>query len=86
MAYRVNFTTGAARQFRKLSEGLQARLAPHIAALADKPRPTAAEKLKGAEGYRVRVGSYHILYEIQDAATLVLIVRVGHRREVYRKL
>ena len=84
MAYRVDFTAAAARQLRKLPESIRNRLVPHLNALADNPRPAGAKKLKGEEGYRIRVGDYRILYEIQDEASRVLVVKVGHRREVYR--
>ncbi len=86
MAYRLEFTPGANRQFRKLPKNLQARLTPHLNALTQNPRPSGIEKLKGEEGYRLRVGDYRVLYEVRDKALLVLVVRVGHRREVYRKL
>jgi len=84
VAYAVDFASGAARQFRNLSEDIQNRLEPRINALADNPRPAGAKKLKGTEGYRLRVGDYRILYEIQDDTARVLIVTIGHRREVYR--
>ncbi|MBI4441779.1 MAG: type II toxin-antitoxin system RelE/ParE family toxin [Acidobacteria bacterium] len=84
MAYRLEFTAGAARQFRKLSKQVQARLAPQINALVNSPRPAGSKKLKGTEGCRLRVGDYRVLYEIQDNASRILIVSVGHRREVYR--
>ena len=84
MAYRLEFTAGATRQFRKLPKHIQTRLAPYISALANSPRPAGAKKLKGTEGYRIRVGDYRVLYEIQDNAARILIVSVGHRREVYR--
>ena len=84
--YRLEFTPGADRQFRKLPKQLQARLRPHIDALAQNPRPSGAEKLTGeGNAYRLRVGDYCILYEVQDKVLLVLVVRVGHRREVYHK-
>jgi len=86
VAYRLEFTPGANRQFRKLPKNLQARLTPHLDALTQNPRPSGIEKLKGEEGYRLRVGDYRVLYEVRDKALLVLVVRVGHRREVYRKL
>jgi len=86
VAYRLEFTPGANRQFRKLPKNLQARLTPHLDALTQNPRPSGIEKLKGEEGYRLRVGDYRVLYEVRDKALLVLVMRVGHRREVYRKL
>lgn len=86
MTYRVDFTAAAARQLKRVPESVRARLAPHINALADNPHPAGSKRLKGTNGYRLRVGDYRILYEIHDELLLVLIVRVGHRREVYRTL
>lgn len=86
MAYRLEFTSAADHQFRKLPPQLQARLRPHIDALAQNPRPSGVEKLKGEENaYRLRVGDYRVLYEVHDKVLLILVVKVGHRREVYRK-
>lgn len=85
MSYRFEFTPGADRQFRKLPKNVQARLTLHLDAVTQNPRPPGVEKLKGEEGYRLRVGDYRVLYEVQDDVLLVLVVRVGHRREVYRK-
>jgi mRNA interferase RelE/StbE len=53
--------------------------------LRDDPRPPGSEKLSGQERYRVRQGSYRILYEIEDQQVVVTVVKVGHRREVYRQ-
>ena len=60
------------------------RLLADIAELADDPRPPQSRKLSGSEKYRLRCGVYRVLYEIQDAVLLVCVVKVGHRREVYR--
>ena len=84
MVYEVDFTAGAARQLRKLPESIRNRLAPHLSALTENPRPAGSKKLKGEEGFRIRVEDYRILYEIHDDVSRVLIVKVGHRREVYR--
>jgi mRNA interferase RelE/StbE len=54
-------------------------------ALAEDPRATGCEKLSGHERYRVRQGSYRIIYEIQDAVLVVVVVKIGHRRDVYRR-
>lgn len=83
--YRVEFTPAADQQFRKLPTQLQARLKPHIDALAQNPRPPGVEKLTGEDAYRFRVGDYRVLYEVHDKKLLVLVVKIGHRREVYRK-
>lgn len=55
-----------------------------IAALADDPRPHGCEKLSALERYRIRVGDYRIVYAVEDAELVVWVVRIGHRRDVYR--
>ena len=60
------------------------RILAAIAELANDPRPPQSRKLSGSEKYRLRCGVYRVLYEIQDAVLIVCIVKVGHRREVYR--
>jgi mRNA interferase RelE/StbE len=62
------------------------RIMERIGVLADDPRPHGCEKLSALERYRIRVGEYRIVYSIEDAALLVWVVRVGHRRDVYRNL
>ena len=57
-----------------------------IQSLADDPRPPGCQKLSGAEKYRVRQGNYRIVYSIEDDRLLVLVVRLGHRKNVYRAL
>ena len=85
MAYHLEFAPKARRQFQKLSREVQARLSPRIEALAENPRPVGVKKMAG-EGnlYRIRVGDYRIIYEIRDRILVILIVGIGHRREVYR--
>lgn len=86
MTYQVEFSKKAAKDFKSLPFEIQARLRPEIDALAIDPRPNAAIQLKGEQNaYRVRVGDYRIVYEVQDKVLLVLVVKIGHRREVYRK-
>ena len=60
------------------------RILERIDALRDEPRPQGSVKLSGKEYYRVRQGNYRIIYEIQDAQLVVIVIKVGHRREVYR--
>lgn len=60
------------------------RIMERIGALAENPRPAGCEKLSGQEKYRIRQGNYRIIYSIQDFQLTVWIVKVGHRREVYR--
>ena len=85
--YRIEFTPRAARDFRTLPKGVQRRLAPLIDTLAKHPRTADAIKLTGADNlYRIRSGDYRILYQIKDAICIVLIIRLGHRKDVYRRL
>ena len=85
MAYSVVFATAAQRQFDKLPKPAQRRLGALIAQLADDPRPSGVVKLSGEEGlYRVRDGDYRAVYRIEDNRLLVLVVKVGHRRDIYR--
>ncbi len=85
-AYSVELAPAAVRQLRKLDPRAQRRVQAAIELLADEPRPAGAVKLAGGEGeWRVRTGDYRIVYEIRDRVLLVLVLAVGHRREIYRR-
>lgn len=85
MAYRVIIERGALRDLKNVPVDICGRIDERIQALADSPRPQGVEKLSGSDcSYRVRVGSYRILYEIHDEILHVLVVKIGHRRDVYR--
>lgn len=84
MSYRVTLSPTAARQLRKLDPQARRRIQAAIDLLAEHPRPPAATQLVGGAGeWRVRTGDYRIVYEIQDDQLLILVLRLGHRREVY---
>lgn len=84
MTYTVEFSPSARKMFKKLPQDLQDRIQPKIDALAIEPRPSGVKKLKGEENtYRIRVGSYRVVYEIEDDVLLVTVIRVGGRGEVY---
>lgn len=87
MDYKIEFSKQAQKQFKALPKLFQERLAPQINALASNPRPRGSIQLSGVEEdvYRIRVGDYRIVYEINDRILRVWIIQVGHRREVYRK-
>jgi mRNA interferase RelE/StbE len=83
--YRIELAPAASRQLRKLDLAARRRIQVAIELLADDPRPPGAKKLAGGEGeWRVRTGDYRVVYEIRDQVLLVLVVAVGHRREIYR--
>ena len=84
-SYRVEVRPAAERALRRIGAHDRPRIRGAIALLAYDPRPPASRKLKGRDGYRVRVGDYRILYRIEDEVLLIVVVTVGHRREVYRE-
>jgi mRNA interferase RelE/StbE len=75
----------AARALRKLDPDVAPRIRGAIALLAHNPRPPAARPLRGRPGLRVRVGDYRIIYTVDDDVLLIVVVLLGHRREVYRQ-
>ncbi len=85
MTYRITIARGAAKTFRGLHPQVATRLKVAIRALAEDPRPLGSLQLSGGQGEcRIRVGDYRIVYDIQDDELVVLVLHVGHRREVYR--
>ena len=84
--YRVEVQRSAERDLDRLSATLFDRISARLITLAEEPRPPGAEKLAGLEAFRVRVGDYRIVYEVDDSARVEVVTRVRHRREVYRKL
>jgi mRNA interferase RelE/StbE len=83
--WRIEFSRPAARQFAALPRKEQERLRARIDRLAENPCPAGVRKLAGEEGlYRLRSGDYRVIYTVQDEVLMVLVLKVGHRREVYR--
>lgn len=86
MSYKIEFSRSAERQFRALPKSVQVKLTPKIDALSDDPRPRKSKKLESElDLYRIRVGDYRVIYQVQDKALLVLVVKVADRKEVYRR-
>ncbi len=85
MTYKIEFAKQAAKQFKALPRQEQQRLKTKIDDLEIDPRPPGVVKLSGEKNlYRIRVGNYRIIYSIQDSRLLILIVKIGHRKDVYR--
>lgn len=84
MSYRIEVLPSAARALRRIHPQQRGRILGAIRLIAEDPRPPAARRMQGRDGYRVRVGDYRILYTIDDGVLLVVVVAVGHRRDVYR--
>jgi mRNA interferase RelE/StbE len=84
--YEVYLERAAENDLKRLPTATFQRIIPHIKALAENPRPSSCRKLTGSKNdWRIRVGDYRILYEIDEKAKAVKIMRVRHRREVYRR-
>jgi mRNA interferase RelE/StbE len=84
MSYALGILPRARRELGALSNDTYPRLREAIFALAQEPRPQSSRKLTGREGWRLRVGDYRVLYDIDDVKQAITIVHVGHRRDVYR--
>lgn len=82
--YELRVKASVAKDLRGVPQSDVERILARMQALSDDPRAPGCEKLSGPELYRVRQGAYRFVYEIQDQAVIVEVIRVGHRREVYR--
>lgn len=83
-SFEIIFKQSVVKDLRRIPKKEVARILKRIEALAVEPRPPGVEKLSGQEKYRIRQGVYRILYEIVDQKLIVVIVKVGHRCDVYR--
>jgi mRNA interferase RelE/StbE len=84
MNYTVSILRHAQKELAQLPAGSYERARDAIRALSQEPRPTGCLKLAGRDGWRVRVGDYRIIYEIDDEQKRVTVLHIGHRRDVYR--
>ena len=85
MKYRIEFSPSAESQFKRLPKEVQARLNPRIDSLNENPFPRGAKRLSAEESlYRLRIGDYHVIYQVQGRVLLILILKIGHRKNVYR--
>ena len=86
MGYTVEVAPVAERQLKALPKLIRTQIGRRIDKLADNPRPHGIEKITGEDDlYRVRTGDYRILYKINDQELLILVVKIGDRKEVYRR-
>lgn len=82
--YELRVKASVAKDLRGIPHEDLQRVLARIAALQDDPRPPGAEKLSAQENYRIRQGTYRIVHQIDDQSVIVEVIKVGHRREVYR--
>jgi mRNA interferase RelE/StbE len=83
-SFRICIKPSAVKELESLPKKDRLRIIAKIKTLAENPRPSGCEKLSGEDKYRIRQGSYRLVYSIQDDFREVLIVKVGHRKDVYR--
>ena len=82
--YKVELKRSAAKEIEKLPQKVLHRIIEKIQLLSTDPRPHGCKKLSGEEKYRIRIGEYRVLYEIVDDRLIVYVVKVSHRKDVYR--
>ena len=84
MRYRVILPKSVQKELDRLSDEVANRILDRLTALETNPRPSDVKKLKGRNAWRIRVGDYRVIYEIHDPQLQILVITIGHRREVYR--
>ena len=82
--YAISYAASVKKDFKKIERAAVIRIVSAIHTLADNPRPRSAKKLEGLPYYRIRVGDYRVVYHIDDGKVVILVVGVGHRKDVYR--
>ncbi len=82
--YRIEVTRSAQKELLKISAPYNQKIVNAIEALSEDPRPDDVKKLKGQEAFRIRVADYRIIYTIEDTIKIVEVIRIRHRRDVYR--
>ena len=83
--YRVVFRKSVAKDLRPIPNQDLRKILTAIESLSENPRPSGNEKLSGKDKYRIRQGNYRIIYEINDKEVVVIVVKVGHRKDVYQR-
>lgn len=84
MSYSLLILPRAQRELSSLPQAAYERVKLSIASLHDSPRPHGCVKLRGRDGWRIRVGDYRIVYDVDDEKRLVIVLQIGHRRDIYR--
>lgn len=82
--YRIEISSKAKKQLKKLPSEVITSIKEKLLELSEDPRPFGYTKLTGEESYRVRVGNYRIIYDIKDEELIVLVLKAGHRRNIYK--
>ncbi len=83
--YKIEIKRSAEKEIASINRKDRLRIIERLQSLSDDPRPSGVKKLSGEGKYRIRQGNYRILYQIYDEVIIIVVVRVAHRREVYRE-
>lgn len=87
MAFRLEYKASVKKELRKLIKADRVAVINKIELLKQDPRPEGSAKLKGSQNlYRIRHGDYRVIYQIQNLVLVIVIIRIGHRRDIYRNL
>jgi mRNA interferase RelE/StbE len=84
MKFQIILPKSVQKELDRLPDEITNRILARLAGLETNPRPTDVKKLKGRDAWRIRVGDYRVIYEIHDRILQVIVITVGHRREIYR--
>ena len=84
-SYSVELTKSAEKELRRIDGRYIPRIFAAVESLAEEPRPTGCKKLSGSDHtYRIRIGTYRVIYDIQESCLLVLVIKIGHRKDAYQ--
>ncbi len=86
MSYQVNLPKTVQKQLNALPQELKQRILKALVHLQEEPKPANSLQMKGGQGFRLRIGDYRVLYDIDDSSQIINLRRIGHRREIYRDL
>jgi len=84
MRFQVILPKSVQKEFNRLPDDMASRVLARLAGLETNPRPQDVKKLKGRDAWRIRVGDYRVIYEVHDRVLQIIVIRIGHRREIYR--
>lgn len=85
-SYSIEIKKSATKELSKLPKNDLKRIVENIQELSENPRPDGCKKLSGDEKYRIRIGNYRVLYSIEDEILVIYVVKVGHRKDIYKML
>lgn len=84
MRYEIEIERSALKALKKIPSADRSKVIDVIERLALNPRPVGSKKLKGRDGWRIRIGNYRVIYEIKDHICYILVLEIGHRKDIYK--